>query len=274
MTQETPNNPNIFANDYVAPENQASFEASLLNNFWLNHPNSMPVLEEALGDIHRYVGVGKPKYGFVEAISDNAQANPGNLGANSYSDHGFSRLMLTMPAHYSDEQIANMSEDERLETSKSGGGNFIMGDLPTETVDMLNGIYGLIGAQTIRNDRATGEPSGTVLRLGVYQGTPVYIAEEYMSRSYYSGKPLVTVRLVGKSIGEAMAKRLNSSQFRELAAAVGGTIAAQRVVSTNDVTPENYRNVASVLDESRKVVDNVDNVTPPIIDLTTEIDLK
>lgn len=250
-----------FASRYPFPEDQIGYELNLRDGFALEFPDSAPVLEEALADVQRHAGIAIPKYKIREVLSADSPG-PGDLndelGYFTYTAHsmGYTRLMLRMPVTHTREEIDQMDDAQRAEASKTAEGFIVVGDIPPETSRMLNGIYSLIGAETLRDDRAAGQAVGTVVRRGHYQGTPVWIAEDYMNHSYYSGKPLFSVRLLGRETGEQAAVGLNEGQFQEFASSIGlDPVGARDTISANNVTVLNYQDVADVLRQSRKIVD-------------------
>jgi hypothetical protein len=265
MTHEATGQSQPFANSYPMPENQLEFEMTLLDDFANQFPDSKPVLGEALADVQRYSGIKIPKYKLVEPLSEGAEADPGLVDEMGFldanvGDSGYSMLMLTMPVQHTEEQIKAMSVEERTEASATHNGFLVLGEVPPETTAMLNGVYGLIGAETIRDDRSAGENDGTVLRLGVYQGEPIYVAEDYSDSSpYYNGKPTMTVRIVGKNAGEKLAEELTQSQFREFSEIVGNPASARELIFSNNVTRDNYRQIAELMQQTKDIVDSAGN---------------
>ncbi len=261
MTHEAINPSQPFANKYPMPGDQLAFQFDLQDSFARDFPDSAPLIHQALADVQRFSGIDIPKYQFVETLSGDYPGPDdidelGFLSLGSGGDNGYTMLALTMPAHHSDEEIAQMTEEERTEASKTHEGFLVVGDIPPETSAMLNGVYGLIGADTIRDDRTAGEDTGTVLRRGEYQGTVIYIAEDYMNHSYYSGKPMMSVSLVGRDMSESIATGLNNSQFKEFVDAVGQSPSeAQQIMLDNKVTSNNYEDVGDALRQAREIVD-------------------
>jgi hypothetical protein len=262
MTHETPSPSQPFANHYPRPQDQIAFEFQLRDEFAASFPESTPVMEEALADVQRFSGINIPKYKLKEAISEDAPDTDNlvdEMGYLTIGTSGYSRLTLKMPVSHTDEQISQMTDLERAEASQTHEGMYIVGDIPPETSALLNGLYGLTGAEVVRDDRKAGETEGTVLRRGEYQGTPVYFSEDYMDPSYYSGKPMMSVRILNKDIGALIAEELNHSQFKEFADAIGqAPHIARKTIADNGVNVNNYRQVADVLRQTRDVVDRVD----------------
>jgi hypothetical protein len=146
---------------YESPPDQMSFEMNLVDSYRQRFPESITILEQALGGIQ----------------SVTSELNPN-------SESGASNMVLKMPAGLTKAELDSMSENARAAAWASAQGVELTadGELPSETQALVEGIYALTGAQVL--DLPDGFISKLptfdyVLRRGVYQGKEIYFEELY-----------------------------------------------------------------------------------------------
>lgn len=131
----------------------------------------------------------------------------------------------------------------------------IVGEMPQESKALLDGIYGLIGAKTLRDDREAGEPSGKVIRQGTYNGKPIHIAEYYDHPQ--DGKPdKLHVFVMGEKQAKLSLEALTDRERDEFRRVSGITYGEFRHVHEgHGVTHTTYRDIANVMGQTREIVD-------------------
>lgn len=250
--------------DIKLPEDPLKFEIELTDQFGRQFPESAALMHEALDDLRRFSGFDIPKYQ-ISPKGVHGDEVEGLNDENGYLTSGgkqpiYSMLTLQMPKKArTKEEIARMTDAEKAAADQTDDGAYVLGELPEETKALLSGIYELTGAQIIRDDRVDGEQTGTVLRMGKYQGQDIFIAEDYFDRCpWYGGKDLLSVRLLKQSLGESVAEGLNDSQFREFSKAAEASgmdrFKVRDFIADNRVTYRNYREIADLLRQTSSVM--------------------
>lgn len=263
MTQEPgPQRPT----HYEAPADQLGFEFSLVDSYHAAFPEQGFLIDEALNDVKRYAGFGIPKYKIVDPTPLGYEGDPydapqppvDELGFLASGHHFFTSLMLQAPNQYTDEELNAMSEYEQRKIGATRYGHDIIGELPPETIALLDGVYSLIGAHIVRDDRAAGLSHGRVVRQGEYQGKPIYIEEAFNDRSeYWQGEKTFSATLLDENFGERAAEGMNELQTKEFIQQSGiDRFEAHHFIYHNSVNKHNYHDIAEVLRQGREIVDN------------------
>lgn len=143
---EIPKQP-TFPDKYPQPDNQIQLETELSQDFNARYPEYADLLVENLGAVHSAAGLG---------------------GAASMPKLPTNNLRVGLP-----RQI------EEGETINEAQGLTVSGELAPGSAAMLDTLFQLVGAETIRDDRAEGKDAGQVIRQGSFMGEPVYIVEGY-----------------------------------------------------------------------------------------------
>jgi len=248
MTHETNSNPHGFSDSYPLPANPLEEEQNLLAAYTAVYPEQSKLLGEAFGLVHRAAGVGASPYRIDESQRGEAYRagiadEQGNMtignGPNIIAD-----MVLSLPRQ--------PKGDEPLQAAD---GVTIVGELPNYTHEMLESVYRLVGAEVIRDDLKAGYSQGYVVRRGKYFGTPIYLRETYnQSNPNYNDQSSFRIACSGGSFAEEALAELNESQRQEFMNESGVTDYIGAVVA-HHITPDNYKDVAAALKQTREVVD-------------------
>jgi len=263
MTHESHNqSQQPFANAYPLPDDQFGFEAEARETFAQQFPGKEPLLNAALTEVHRYAGFDSPQYkvqeeDMVPAIMDNVADDLGYLNLGTDRGGGMSLLTLTMPDRtVTPEAFENMSDIDRRVAGAKVEGMSVVGAMPPETVAMLESVYGAIGAKVVRDDRAEGAQSGSVLREGEYQGEPIFVVEDYHNNQpHLGGRDSLSVRIVGTDMARKVKDELSDSEVAAFATVTGLALPeARQEIRKNGVDRTNVANVVDVLRQTQAVL--------------------
>lgn len=143
---EIPKRP-TFPDKYPQPDNQIQLETELSQEFNARYPEYADLLVENMGAVHSAAG----------------------LGSSS-----------VMPKiHVTNLRIGLPRQIEEGETINEAQGLTVSGELAPGSAAMLDTLFQLVGAETIRDDRADGKEAGRVIRQGSFMSEPIYIMESY-----------------------------------------------------------------------------------------------
>jgi hypothetical protein len=259
MSHENEQSAQQFANSYPVPADQAAFESSLIDSYESQFPESAALMHDALDELKRFSGADIPKYRVAKKQEDLAkdQGDVDEQGQFGSPDtrYALSSLSLKMYKDPAEQDISNMSEYEKAEANRTSNGMSIIGELPPETTALLNGIYSLIGAETVRDDRAQGEEHGVVLRRGVYNGSPVYIKERYTDNSFWQGKSTLSVVIENEHRGKITETGLSETQLHDFMDMSGiGLGEVHTIISEDGITSANYKDYASAYGQTRAII--------------------
>ncbi len=134
----------------------------------------------------------------------------------------------------------------------------IDGEFPPETQAMLENLYRLIGARVMRDQRAEGSKAGSVIRQGIYQGSDIFISEDFDDYCLnHQGKQVLQVRFLSAETAGWCVEDLNEAQRAEFESISG--ITRYEYIDTvvaHDVDRNNYRHIASVLGQALATTDS------------------
>lgn len=195
------------------PEDQLGFEAQFTGEYQARFPDAVPLLEGAMAALHRATGIPDSPLKKLEGSVSNDKEQPvtgeerekvNELLNQPLSPTRMTTIELTMPT----EPKQQASPQERYRSQLEQALFVLEADMPHESRALLDGLYGLIGAQVLRNDHDTGQQEGNVLVRGTYMGQVVYFSEEFRrlqpSQSQHSSiEPQEALKLW--SVGEAEA---------------------------------------------------------------------
>ena len=106
----------------------------------------------------------------------------------------------------------------------------------SETVSLLDGLYSLVGAQVIRDDRQIGQSDGVVVRRGQYHGRWVHVVEHYR----VGGMVSLRVDFVGAEAADRIANQLSVNEVTDFATNMGWTVERARAyVVDNELDRKN-----------------------------------
>lgn len=222
------------------PNDQLGFELELRDEFARKYPASAYVLDWDLQLIQTQAGMN-----FV-TFEDARSAGEPDATSMTFEafTHGEKGLMLWKPTG---------TVHDRRDSEYDVVGQ----PLPQETADLLNGLYGLIGAETVRDDRQAGEPNGFIIRRGEYQGTPIYLQEYFGNNGGPEvNEPLMRAALLGSESGPERVNGLTGSQDRRLFAALGAANAHEyfKFIKDNNVDKYTFDSVIGVLEATAEAV--------------------
>lgn len=247
MTNEQ--NPNIT--ERAIPEDQLAFEIDLQEGFKAEFPDQAPVMDEALDDLKRFAGFNIPKYQVsaedeYRATTDGMVDDMGFLATNGESPK-FLFIMLQVPVHYSEEQIAAMNSEEQNIAQYQNSGIHIPNEPSLATTKLIKGLYDLTGASPVHADRGV-----TVLK-GEYQGCEIYFEE---LRSRYGNIDVLSLRLLNPRLGKQTENLLTTEQVKEFIGLSGLTSSqSMKLINRGDVRRDNYVSAAHALSQTAKIVD-------------------
>lgn len=248
---------------YEAPADQIAAEFALMDRFKQQFPEQEVALTESLNEVKRFAGIGVPKYKLEGPIKGSTDDSP--TDENGYlatGEHFFAALQLQMPLkELSALEFSALSSDQQADYMMGREGVVVVGDVPTHTRALLEGLYQLTGARAVRNDLADGsEKNGTLIRQGTYQGSTVYFKERYSTykqHSYIQNQPDTAERRVlrvdminEKSALEAIHNDLRPHEERELFMNLPegvSRIDIRSMVTRGDITRHNYQNIAELI---------------------------
>ncbi len=251
---------NRFLDNYSMPVDQLAYEMDLRERYAQQFPDAQPLLNAVLNDVQRVAGIDIPQYQVSEEdreASDAAGLNDelGFLNA-PFGPTSSATLYLELPVEHTPEEIAAMSDRERHIAEVTAAGTVVVGDLPAGTRSMLEGVYSLTGASVARDGRLDGESRGHVIRRGEYQGTPIYFVEQYDDASPFEGQSTLSLRLVGSTLAEKMIHEPSQAERQEFIALSGiSRFDANKFIYQNDVTRENYRQIADAIRQARDTIE-------------------
>lgn len=259
---ENPSGNTPFADRYPLPDNPLQFELELRERYAEQLPELLPLLERAINDIQNVTGMNTPKYGVDEADQAEAQAAgvADGLGHFNLPPPSWSSLEVYSPKKPSDEELANMTDTEREVAHEHEVKRIVIGDMPPEAVTLLEDIFKLAGAEVVRDDHVDGEDPGMILREGRYMGATFFIHERYDDEdfSYSSAYDLPThsFAVCSQREGEEIKARITNTERQEFIKLSGiNPYDSTDIVITHGVTRANYKDVASVLAQTREAVD-------------------
>ena len=265
MTEMTESHPSTnFADEYPMPVNQLTYEMDMDAHFSQQYPESSALMSGALVNVQRAAGINIPQYRVHEDDRLDAEMSGmsdelGFLNA-PFSPLGQESIVLQMPVEHTQEQIAAMTDAERLEASKTHDGVVVIGELPPATKRLLEDIYTLTGAKVVRDGHDAGERHGVIIREGEYHGTKVYFAEYYDDASpYYNGKSTLSVKMLGSEGAQELIHEPSAAERKEFIQTSGiDPFEARHFIAENNVTSDNYHQVADVLRQTRQIIEGED----------------
>lgn len=252
--------PNSFPDTYQVPLDQFGFEMDMRERYTQQFPEMEEVLNLAIQDVQRASGMNIPKYRVSEAdreASDAAGINDelGFLNA-PLTPRAFDTMLIRHPVDYSDDQIAAMSDRERMLAEVTHTGHHIVGELPPESRRLIDEIYTLTGATVARSGRDDNETHGHVIRRGEYHGTPVYFQEMYSDTSFHDGQPTFKLCIIGNELAEELIVRPSQAEQREFIEISGiDRMDLRHFMAENHVTRDNYRQIADTVRQAREIID-------------------
>lgn len=160
---------------YDLPDDQIQVEFSSYDRFKDEFPTALPLLDEALGDVHRMGLVGAPKYRIVAEQREYAQqaGHSDEFGlaktTNDILQPSFARALLRIPEQTDGHSSLERTRHERIDI-------LFDNEMPPATIAMLDLIYKLTGASIV----ATGNSylGGSVYRKACYNNQTFYIHEQ------------------------------------------------------------------------------------------------
>jgi hypothetical protein len=257
----------IAGSGYEAPKDQLAAEFALIDDFRNKFPNQVDAFTESLSDVKRFAGIGIPKYRLAEGQPGDGSLNDEN-GYLKSDEEIFSALLLQVPLERpSQEEFQKLSYEEQQRFMVGESGIYIVGnDVPEHTRALLEGLYGLTGAKTLFDERAEGLTRGTVIRQGMYQGTPVYFRElfstyiEVHSSGGVEHRERRTLRVDMLNEKDALNKVYNDmkdGQLEEFSQLTGiDPIAVRAMHTRREINRHNYRDVAALLVEANSAVES------------------
>jgi hypothetical protein len=246
--------PESHPNQYEMPTDQFQAELNLVD-FYKESPMA-PVLAAYLNDLKRFAGISIPNYTFIEPLSDTDEADipdefvndlgSGVVDFDSTRDSYQSVRMPVKPAtpliekrHY--DQLSPMQKD--IYRSTYNGDAAVGEALPVETQAMLHAIFGLIGAEKVRDDadRPADAPTssqGSRIYKGRYMDSDIYIGEHWATFTFQGEGNYITrsIFMHGAEAGEAETDALTIAQLTEL----GQENITLRQIVDDDIDRTNY----------------------------------
>jgi hypothetical protein len=229
MAQEHQPAQSLFLDEYPVPENQLMSELELVETFSAAFPQSDGLIEEALTNLSKVTG----NHTSVETMNEEAEALEE------------ARLAITNPGARDDSGFRYPTLDE-LGDCHYDDGYYVSGKMPAHTIALLHGMYGLIGAETIRDDKSEGETDGLVVRRGIYHGETVYAVEQFDHSEQDTA--LECVRLCSEDGIDRYWNQLAASERQHFLEVSGiTTLKYHDAIRTHGVTRDNYEQIAEDL---------------------------
>lgn len=258
-------NTNAFRDSYELPIDQFSAELAFRDQFKATFPDQIQGLNYDLAEIQRQAGIRSPlDYELVD--EDQEMLIEGSHGElirfileSPVDPMGSSDLVVNSPDQVSQEEYDEL-DDMGLRIAKlEHDGNVVVG-MPSHTRALLEGIFSITGAQTLRDDRLeNGLERGSVIRQGNYMGVAIYFSEDYDDNWLSTGQPTVGLRLMGEGLASIEVTALTNPQKEKFATMVGvSELDILGFMIENKIDRDNYLQVGQNIAEARQIISSID----------------
>lgn len=165
---------------FFLPEDQVAFEHGFSLEFAMRFPEAVPLFRGVMINLNRAAGLadqsleGLYQEG-MEAADPEEARRLYDLLRRPLGPNGMAAIELTLYRPPGEQETPY----ERYRFDIERILHVIESDMSPYSRALLDGLYGLVGTQVLRDDHAAGRSAGTVLLQGHYLNTSIYIAEHF-----------------------------------------------------------------------------------------------